>query len=322
VEEAMEQGESCLIHSLHGKSRACAVLGAYLMRKYSWSLNKSLELINAKKEGLEVRSNYLVQMQELEGRLAETAKLSYSWAEAKNEEDELLANTFANSKKAGKVEGNHPKRQNMRKVTWDEKPAQKFAVTAPNSMAITLNRFGKTDKREGLKVRSILKGFPSEEEAGRVEAREKMNENGSLVAVTVNNFMQSDKKQEQPQTYNNRPYSSDNKERKPTPYELKPNRLFAYDNPVASNIKTAYDNKIIGKIGVTTAGISKNPKRPEEVRKGVLANDRPQSANIVPDRKKPRSGYPYSWEEMVVTNNLGKKRYPSTNARDEVIRLK
>ena len=52
VEEAMEMGESCLIHSLHGKSRATAVLCAYLMRKYSWSLNKCLELIHTKKEGL------------------------------------------------------------------------------------------------------------------------------------------------------------------------------------------------------------------------------------------------------------------------------
>jgi protein-tyrosine phosphatase len=61
----VEQGESCLIHSLHGKSRACAVLAAYLMKKYNWSLNKALELINSKKEGLEIRSNYLAQMQEL-----------------------------------------------------------------------------------------------------------------------------------------------------------------------------------------------------------------------------------------------------------------
>jgi hypothetical protein len=25
---------------------------------------------------------------------------------------------------------------------------------------------------------------------------------------------------------------------------------------------------------------------------------------------------------LIITNNIGKKRYPSTNARDEVIRLK
>lgn len=52
IEEAMEAGESCLIHSMHGKSRSCAVLASYLMKKYSWSLNKTLEFVNSKKEGL------------------------------------------------------------------------------------------------------------------------------------------------------------------------------------------------------------------------------------------------------------------------------
>jgi protein-tyrosine phosphatase len=52
VEEAMEVGECCLIHSIHGKSRACAVLFAYLLKKYNWSLNKALEFIHSKKDGL------------------------------------------------------------------------------------------------------------------------------------------------------------------------------------------------------------------------------------------------------------------------------
>jgi hypothetical protein len=160
VEEAVELGESCLIHSLHGKSRACAVLSAYLMRRYGWSLNKTLELINSKKEGLDIRSNYLVQMQELETRLSETAKLSYSWTDSKSEEDQLLANTFANSKKAAKPDINNNKRQNIRKITWDEKQPQKYAPGSTTTMAITMNRIGKP--KEPPKIRSILKGFPSE----------------------------------------------------------------------------------------------------------------------------------------------------------------
>ena len=64
----MENGESCLIHSIFGKSRSCAVLVAYLMKKYNWSLSKCLELVNSKKEGIEIRNNYLSQMQELEKR--------------------------------------------------------------------------------------------------------------------------------------------------------------------------------------------------------------------------------------------------------------
>lgn len=75
----MEVGESCLIHSLHGKSRASAVLVAYLMKKYGWGLNKTLELVNSKKEGLEIRQNYMRQMQELEKRMMETKQLSCNW---------------------------------------------------------------------------------------------------------------------------------------------------------------------------------------------------------------------------------------------------
>lgn len=156
IEEAMDQGESCLVHSLHGKSRACAVLAAYLMRRYSWSLNKALELLNAKKEGLEVRSNYLAQMQELEARLLETTKLSYTWTEVRGEEDQLLSNTFNNSKKA-KPEP-HVRRQPTKKVTWDEKPAQRYNAT----LAMTINR-GMIRQRDTPKIRSILKGFPNED---------------------------------------------------------------------------------------------------------------------------------------------------------------
>jgi hypothetical protein len=71
-----------------------------LIRKYSWSLAKTLELINGKKEGLEIRNNYLVQMQELEKRMLETQKLSSSWHEVHGDEDLLLANTFFNTKRA------------------------------------------------------------------------------------------------------------------------------------------------------------------------------------------------------------------------------
>lgn len=76
IEEAMEQGESCLIHSMYGKSRSCAVTVAYLIKKYSWSLNKCLEFISSKKENFQVRSNYLNQMKELESRMAQIYKLT------------------------------------------------------------------------------------------------------------------------------------------------------------------------------------------------------------------------------------------------------
>ena len=75
----MEQGESCLIHSLYGKSRAFAVIVAYMMKKYSWSLSRCLELIHSKKEGVQIRHNFMQQMLELEKRMMENMKLSNTW---------------------------------------------------------------------------------------------------------------------------------------------------------------------------------------------------------------------------------------------------
>ena len=64
---------------MFGKSRSCAVIVAYLIKKYNWSLNKCLDFVNAKKEGLEIRNNYLRQMQDLEKRVEMESKLSNNW---------------------------------------------------------------------------------------------------------------------------------------------------------------------------------------------------------------------------------------------------
>lgn len=34
VEECFQLGESCLVHSVRGQSRACCVLAAYFMKKF------------------------------------------------------------------------------------------------------------------------------------------------------------------------------------------------------------------------------------------------------------------------------------------------
>lgn len=92
---------------------------------------------------------------------------------------------------------------------------------------------------------------------------------------------------------------------------MKPNKLFTYDNPITSTFKTAYESKITSKIGVTTMNTNKNSRRVDEPKKVLVGNDRPQSANIIPQRKKAKN----IGEDLIITNNIGKKRYPSSNAR-------
>ncbi len=68
------------------------------MRKYHWTLDKCFEYVTSKKDHLEVRDNYLSQMQELEKRLKKTYNLTNGWSESQNEEELLLKNTYQNSK--------------------------------------------------------------------------------------------------------------------------------------------------------------------------------------------------------------------------------
>lgn len=61
IEEAMEEGESVLVHSVHGKSRAGSVIIAYLMKKYSWTLPKTIDFITSKKDTFKIREVFLTQ---------------------------------------------------------------------------------------------------------------------------------------------------------------------------------------------------------------------------------------------------------------------
>lgn len=65
IEDAMEDGKSCLVHSVNAKSRSFVVVAAYLMKKYNWSLQKTLDFVGSKKEKLEVREAFYDQLKEL-----------------------------------------------------------------------------------------------------------------------------------------------------------------------------------------------------------------------------------------------------------------
>jgi hypothetical protein len=124
------------------------------MKKYSWSLNKCLEFINAKKEGLEIRNNYLAQMQELEKRMMSEVKLSLSWNEIKNEEDLILANTFYNAKKIEFKGGQPEKKSNNKRVGFAE-----VLVQRPNAMiASHASGMHHQPSKTAKKPKSILRG--------------------------------------------------------------------------------------------------------------------------------------------------------------------
>jgi protein-tyrosine phosphatase len=105
IEEALNQTESVLVHSVRGQSRATCALAAYIMRKYKWSLLKSLEFLNSRRPDLEIRATFIHQLSAYEARLVNSLKnqISQKWDELSNKEptyaceELLLRNTFINS---------------------------------------------------------------------------------------------------------------------------------------------------------------------------------------------------------------------------------
>lgn len=75
------------------------------MRKYKWSLLKSLEFLNSRRPDLEIRATFIHQLSLYENRLQHLYNLniSYKWDELSNQnptyacEELLLRNTFMNS---------------------------------------------------------------------------------------------------------------------------------------------------------------------------------------------------------------------------------
>lgn len=63
IDEAIDQGTSVLIHSVRGQSRSSIVAILYFMEKFQWTLLKTLEFVNSRRPDLEIRANFLNQLQ-------------------------------------------------------------------------------------------------------------------------------------------------------------------------------------------------------------------------------------------------------------------
>ena len=59
IDNAENDYESVLVHSVRGQSRASCVIAAYMMKKYKWSLLKTLEFLNSRRPDLEIRATFI-----------------------------------------------------------------------------------------------------------------------------------------------------------------------------------------------------------------------------------------------------------------------
>ena len=116
IESAAERSQSILVHSVRGQSRSSCVLASYMMRKYNWSMIKTLEFLNSRRPDLEIRVTFIRQLGEYEQRLSARnlgpMTVTWNYLSQKNSylesEELLLRNTFMNAKPKQRVDLNVP----------------------------------------------------------------------------------------------------------------------------------------------------------------------------------------------------------------------
>lgn len=69
IEDALNACESVLIHSVNGKNRCMTVVAGYIMKKYRWTLVKTMDFLNSRRPNLQLRPSFVHQLVALEHRL-------------------------------------------------------------------------------------------------------------------------------------------------------------------------------------------------------------------------------------------------------------
>ena len=100
IDKALTIGEGVLAHSFNGKNRVCLVALIYLMKKYKWSLYKSMQYLKSKKTDVEIPNYFYNQLDNFQKRLIQKGELTrdipWEFENLINEEEKLMRNTYMN----------------------------------------------------------------------------------------------------------------------------------------------------------------------------------------------------------------------------------
>ena len=62
IDNSLRNGTGMLIFSNKGQNRACVAIIIYLMKKYSWSLQKCRDFLSIKKQDVHISKNFICQL--------------------------------------------------------------------------------------------------------------------------------------------------------------------------------------------------------------------------------------------------------------------
>ena len=131
-------GEGLLAHSFRGQDRVCIVALIYLMKKYKWSLKKSMEYLKSKKKDIDIPIYFFVQLQNFESRLINKGELTrdipWEFGNLIDPEEKLLRNTYINGLKPEIINNINKSKDNKRHILWaDINIYQKLPIEVVNS---------------------------------------------------------------------------------------------------------------------------------------------------------------------------------------------
>ena len=131
-------GEGVLAHSFRGCDRVCIVVVIYLMKKYKWSLNKSIEYLKSKKQDVDIPIYFFEQLQKFETRMKLRKELTidtpWEFEGLKDPEEKIMRNTYLNGFKPQIP--NEPKKEKdkFRHIMWaDINSYQKCPIEVTNT---------------------------------------------------------------------------------------------------------------------------------------------------------------------------------------------
>ena len=100
IDKALFIGEGILAHSFNGKNRVCVVSLIYLMKKYKWSLGKSMQYLKSKKNDVEISNFFYNQLENFQKRLILKGELTrdipWEFENLIDDDEKLMRNTYIN----------------------------------------------------------------------------------------------------------------------------------------------------------------------------------------------------------------------------------
>ncbi|CAD8186121.1 unnamed protein product [Paramecium pentaurelia] len=119
INDNLEAGEAVLVHSIKALNRSVFVIAVFLMRKFKWTLQKTLQYVQNLKNNNDIKQNVMQQLVNFEKWL-HISKLSNNWDSTQNQDEVVARNTYLNSQKPQECEPRQKKEVGSKKVQWNK----------------------------------------------------------------------------------------------------------------------------------------------------------------------------------------------------------